>query len=200
MAIGQILRLGWPSNALTFLLCVAWRLLMLMCWPVVWLSVIVLATIGAVVPSASHDPTGAVGMGWRWSAVVALRCCIGAIGLAISKTGNKQLKNMSLNMAVIQQRTIMAGAPFGNNNAIKNKLWSDTLRRAIAQDRGDRVRQAAERLLDEAAKGEPWAIKELADRLDGRSVQANSFEADGGTVTELVVRWLDPVLTLDSDC
>ncbi len=34
----------------------------------------------------------------------------------------------------------MAGAPFGNNNAIKNKLWSDTLRRAIAQDRGDRVR------------------------------------------------------------
>ena len=94
----------------------------------------------------------------------------------------------------------MAGAPFGNTNAIKNKLWSDTLRRAIAQDRGDRVRQAAERLLDEAAKGEPWAIKELADRLDGRSVQSNSFEADGGTVTELVVRWLDPVLTLDSDC
>lgn len=132
--------------------------------------------------------------------MVALRCCIGASGLARSKTGNKQLKNMSLNMAVIQQRTIMAGAPFGNTNAIKNKLWSDTLRRAIAQDRGDRVRQAAERLLDEAAKGEPWAIKELADRLDGRSVQANSFEADGGTVTELVVRWLDPVLTLDSDC
>ena len=94
----------------------------------------------------------------------------------------------------------MAGAPFGNTNAIKNKLWSDTLRRAIAQDSGDRVRQAAERLLDEAAKGEPWAIKELADRLDGRSVQANSFESDGGTVTELVVRWLDPVLTLDSDC
>ena len=94
----------------------------------------------------------------------------------------------------------MAGAPFGNTNAIKNKLWSDTLRRAIAQDRGDRVRQAAERLLDEAAKGEPWAIKELADRLDGRSVQANSFETDGGAVTEVVVRWLDPVLTLDSDC
>ena len=94
----------------------------------------------------------------------------------------------------------MAGAPFGNNNAIKNKLWSDTLRRAIAQDRGDRVRQAAERLLDEAAKGEPWAIKELADRLDGRSVQANSFESDGGKVTEVVVRWLDPVLTLESDC
>ena len=96
----------------------------------------------------------------------------------------------------------MAGAPFGNTNAIKNKLWSDTLRRAIAQDRGDRVRQAAERLLDEAAKGEPWAIKELADRLDGKSVQSNTLESNGGNqVTEIVVSWVSPktVLTLDSE-
>ena len=97
----------------------------------------------------------------------------------------------------------MAGAPFGNNNAIKNKLWSDTLRRAIAQDSGDRVRQAAERLLDEAAKGEPWAIKELADRLDGKSVQSNTLESNGGNqVTEIIVSWVssETVLTLDSDC
>ena len=97
----------------------------------------------------------------------------------------------------------MAGAPFGNTNAIKNKLWSDTLRRAIAQDSGDRVRQAAERLLDEAAKGEPWAIKELADRLDGKSVQSNTLESNGETqVTEIIVSWVSPnrVLTLDSNC
>ena len=92
----------------------------------------------------------------------------------------------------------MAGAPFGNNNAIKNKLWSDTLRRAIAQDRGDRVRQAAERLLDEAAKGEPWAIKELADRLDGKSVQSNTLETDSSKVTEIVVNWAKPISVLDS--
>jgi hypothetical protein len=95
------------------------------------------------------------------------------------------------------------GAPFGNTNATKNKLWSDTLRRAIAQDRGDRVRQAAERLLDEAAKGEPWAIKELADRLDGKSVQSNTLESnDENQVTEIIVSWVSPntVLTLDSDC
>ena len=94
------------------------------------------------------------------------------------------------------------GAPFGNNNATKNKLWSDTLRRAIAQDRGDRVRQAAERLLDDAAKGEPWAIKELADRLDGRSVQSNTLESNGGSqITEIIVSWASPktVLTLDAD-
>ena len=97
----------------------------------------------------------------------------------------------------------MAGAPFGNNNATKNKLWSDTLRRAIAQDRGDRVRQAAERLLDDAAKGEPWAIKELADRLDGRSVQSNTLESNGeNQITEIIVSWANPrtALTLGSDC
>jgi hypothetical protein len=96
----------------------------------------------------------------------------------------------------------MAGAPFGNNNATKNKLWSDTLRRAIAQDSCDRVRQAAERLLDEAAKGEPWAIKELADRLDGKSVQSNTLEPNGeNQVMELIVSWASPktVLTLGAD-
>jgi hypothetical protein len=45
---------------------------------------------------------------------------------------------MRLNTAIIQQRAIMAGSPFGNKNAIKNKLWSDTLRREIAQDTGDK--------------------------------------------------------------
>ena len=110
---------------------------------------------------------------------------------------------MEFNKAITRQRKIMAGAPFGNTNAIKNKLWSDTLRRAIAQDSGDRVRQAAERLLDEAAKGEPWAIKELADRLDGKSVQSNTLESNGeNQLTEIIVSWVSPktVLTLDSDC
>ena len=32
-------------------------------------------------------------------------------------------------------------------------------------------RQAAEQLLKKAAAGEPWAIRELADRYDGKSVQ-----------------------------
>jgi hypothetical protein len=96
----------------------------------------------------------------------------------------------------------MAGAPFGNTNATKNKLWSDTLRRAIAQDRSDRVRQAAERLLNAAAKGEPWAIKELADRLDGRSVQSNTLESNGeNQITEIIVSWANPrtTLTLGAD-
>jgi len=47
----------------------------------------------------------------------------------------------------------------------------DVLHRAIKQDDADRLRRAAERLLDLAAEGEPWAAKELMDRLDGKAKQ-----------------------------
>ena len=53
-----------------------------------------------------------------------------------------------------------------------NKPFLDALNRAIAQDDAKRVRQAAEQLLDLAAAGEQWAVKELIDRLDGKPAQA----------------------------
>ena len=73
----------------------------------------------------------------------------------------------------------MAGAPKGNKNAQKGQMWNDSLRKAIAQDDGRRLRASVEQLLNLAAKGEPWAIKELADRLDGRPKQTNVLEASG---------------------
>jgi hypothetical protein len=72
----------------------------------------------------------------------------------------------------------MRGAPLGNTNASKGKVWNDALRRAIASDQGARVLKAAQRLLDEASNGEPWAIKELADRLDGKPHQETLIEAN----------------------
>ena len=44
--------------------------------------------------------------------------------------------------------------------------------RAIKQDSGKRLREAAESLLDRAAQGEQWAVCALADRLDGKAAQA----------------------------
>jgi len=70
----------------------------------------------------------------------------------------------------------MRGAPIGNSNAQKGKAWNDALRRAIASDQGARVLKAAHRLLDDAANGEPWAIKELADRLDGKPRQESVID------------------------
>ena len=63
-------------------------------------------------------------------------------------------------------------APIGNTNASKNKPFWETITRAIAQEDGKRLRQAAEKLLDEAARGESWALQMLADRLDGRPHQS----------------------------
>ncbi len=52
------------------------------------------------------------------------------------------------------------------------RLFDEALRRAIAQSKIDKIRDAAEKLLDLAAAGEMWAIRELADRLDGRATQS----------------------------
>ena len=76
------------------------------------------------------------------------------------------------------------GAPLGNDNATKSRPWRAALDRAIAQDDGRRLRLAAEKLLDEAAKGEAWAVKELGDRIDGKSVQPIEADVDASlTVT-----------------
>ena len=68
------------------------------------------------------------------------------------------------------------GAPFGNQNARK-RPFREVLDRIIAQEDGKRLRFAGEKLFDAAAQGEPWAVKELADRTDGKPTQA--IEATG---------------------
>ncbi len=96
----------------------------------------------------------------------------------------------------------MAGVPVSNINAIKFKLWSDTLILAIAQDQGDRFRQAAERLLDKPEKDEQRKSKELIDRPDDKSVQFNTLESNvENQVAETIVNWVSPktVLTLDAE-
>lgn len=65
-----------------------------------------------------------------------------------------------------------AGAPEGNNNYKKGAIFNDALRRAIAQDDGKRIRGAAEKLLDLASEGTPWAVRELADRTDGKAAMS----------------------------
>lgn len=85
-----------------------------------------------------------------------------------------------------------SGNPSGK---VAEKPFLDALRRAIKQDDAERLRNAAEKLLDAAADGEPWAIQHLADRLDGKpKQQAEISGPDGGPVpfTEVVRRVVDP--------
>lgn len=78
----------------------------------------------------------------------------------------------------------MAGAPEGNTNSSKNnRLWGDTIRRAIAQSDPEKLRRIADALLAKAEEGDLGAIKELGDRLDGKAAQSVALTgAEGGPV------------------
>lgn len=79
----------------------------------------------------------------------------------------------------------------GNEHAKKGKLFDAALRRAIAQEDGKRIREAAERLLDLAAAGEQWAVKELADRLDGKAKQQTEITGEGGGALQILLSATD---------
>lgn len=68
-----------------------------------------------------------------------------------------------------------SGNPAGGSKP-KEKRFLTMLERACAADDYKRLRAAAEKLLDEAAKGEAWAIQQLADRFDGKAAQAVEVE------------------------
>ena len=84
------------------------------------------------------------------------------------------------------------GAPLGNNNHKKGKPFQDALRRAIAQN-PTKVRAIVDKVLDLAEEGESWAVKEVADRLDGKAVQATVMtDADGEPLAGIQVTFVKP--------
>jgi len=66
----------------------------------------------------------------------------------------------------------------GNKLAARPRLFDQALRKAIAQDDGKRVRECVEQMLTFAAAGEMWAVRELADRLDGKPAQSITHAGD----------------------
>jgi len=87
------------------------------------------------------------------------------------------------------------GAPIGNQNAAKARLWRDAIHRALAKagrekdpdgeglpvERG--LKLVAEKFINSCIAGEAWALKDLGDRLDGRPAQAVSLTgADEGPI------------------
>ena len=85
------------------------------------------------------------------------------------------------------------GGQPGNTNQSKNKPFLDALRRSIAQN-PQKLRNAADKVLEKAEEGEPWAVNFLADRTDGKAVQATTFEdGDGNNITTAIeVRFVKP--------
>ena len=67
------------------------------------------------------------------------------------------------------------GAPEGNHNAAKGTLYNAALKRALARagknvDGG--LNKVCDQLVKAAIDGEQWAVKEVADRIDGKASQS----------------------------
>lgn len=68
------------------------------------------------------------------------------------------------------------GGQPGNQNAAKPKRWANAIDKALENrcksDGQAALVNLAEVMLKAAEQGEAWAIKELGDRLDGKSAQS----------------------------
>lgn len=81
------------------------------------------------------------------------------------------------------------GAPKGNQNAKKGKLFYNELRKALVQNDQLNLRLIADKLVEEALNGESWAIKEVIDRVDGKAIQATEISGADGDDLKMVISW-----------
>ena len=93
------------------------------------------------------------------------------------------------------------GAPIGNQNAKKGKLFYDQLRKVLVQNDCLKLRNIADKLVQAAEKGENWAIKEVMDRMDGKAVQATELTGPEGAQLKTAVQliFVDPDGTITTD-
>lgn len=95
------------------------------------------------------------------------------------------MENALENSNVEVASTNKGGAPVGNQNGKKGKLFYNQLRMALVQEDGRRLRTIADKLVKAAEDGEPWAVKEIMDRVDGKAVQSTEISGVDGEAIEL---------------
>lgn len=84
------------------------------------------------------------------------------------------------------------GAPFGNKNGVADKPWTNALERALAQysdgnlKAGQALRGIADGVVKRALAGDAIACKEIAERLDGKPVQAIAATVDTNITVEVI--------------
>lgn len=75
------------------------------------------------------------------------------------------------------------GAPVGNKNAARAKVWHAAIMRALerrkpADERIKAIDELADKLLDLVSQGDLAALKEFGDRLDGKPAQIIAGDDD----------------------
>lgn len=85
--------------------------------------------------------------------------------------------------------TNKGGAPIGNTNSKKGKLFYGELQKALVQEDRLKLRQIADKLVEKAIEGESWAVKEIIDRVDGKAIQATEISGADGEDLKMVISW-----------
>ena len=83
------------------------------------------------------------------------------------------------------------GAPLGNKNAAKSRIFEQAIIRALKQrdiqaGDGETLRKIADKLIDLALAGEVANTRELADRLDGKPAQQLQLQGDEAQPLKIV--------------
>ena len=95
------------------------------------------------------------------------------------------MENSSENNKLPIETINSVGAPKGNDNARKGRLFFDQLRKELVQEDAVKLRMIARKLVEAAQDGEPWAVKEIMDRVDGKAVQTTEVSGIDGEAMEL---------------
>jgi hypothetical protein len=99
------------------------------------------------------------------------------------------MENSSENNNLGLESSDKGGGQKGNQNAKKGKLFYNELRKALVQQDQINLRRIADKLVEKAIDGEPWAVKEIMDRVDGKAIQATEISGADGDDLKLVVTW-----------
>jgi len=76
------------------------------------------------------------------------------------------------------------GGQPNNTNAQKRGAFLRELNKELTQS-PEQLRKAIRKLLEQASKGEPWAIQMLADRLDGKPISGKLIDDSEGSNDEV---------------
>lgn len=72
------------------------------------------------------------------------------------------------------------GQPGNQNSTLDKRAFANAVRRAAVQNDGKRLRAVVEKLFDEAEAGNVQAANAIADRLDGKPMQALEHSGPDG--------------------
>jgi hypothetical protein len=99
------------------------------------------------------------------------------------------MENAKENNNVEVTPTNKGGAPIGNQNGKKGKLFFDALRVALVQEDRKKLRKITEKLIEAAENGDAWAVKEIMDRMDGKPVNTTELSGVDGGILKMAVTW-----------